>query len=124
MVEQQPWDSATAEKYIHQLACEENLTQAKTLHYKTRMAERGIIASDVRHVLKHGSVIGEAEASTREGLFKYKIQCETPNSDGGIIRVVVIPCREKLLLKIVTVMWVGGGHSNPNELAEETAHSG
>lgn len=46
---------------------------------------------------------------TRDGLFKYAIECETPNSFGRVVRVVVIPSSAGTGLKVVSVMWVDEG---------------
>jgi len=107
MVEQQPWDSATAEKYIHQLARSDDLALTKTEHTPQRMAERDIIDYDISYVLRHGKVVDhKTEPSTRPGYFKYAIQSRAPNSE-GVIRLIVIPCLEKIHITLITVMWVG-----------------
>jgi len=69
------------------------------------MAERDLIMGDVIHVLKHGFVLEEGQPSTQTGLFKYRMQCTTPNSGGRLVCVVVIPT-QACAVKIVTVMWV------------------
>ncbi|MBO6635190.1 DUF4258 domain-containing protein [Parvibaculum sp.] len=76
-----------------------------TQHAKDQMAERELIMGDVTHVLKHGFVLENGEPATQPGLFKYKMDCSTPNSNGRDVRVVVIPT-QSCMVKIVTVMWV------------------
>jgi len=68
------------------------------------MQERSLIMADLLHLLKTGFVYQEAEPSSRDGLFKYKIEGPTPNSDGRTVRAVVIP-GSGCAMKIVTGMW-------------------
>ena len=75
-----------------------------TRHAKEQLLTRDLITGDVLHVLKHGFVYEEGEPATRQGLFKYNVECVTPNSGGRTIVVVVIPSQANQL-KIVTVMW-------------------
>jgi len=106
MIEEQPWDAAIAEKYIRQLACDDNLALTKTEHSAQQMRKRCIIEYDIFYVLKHGKVLAEkTERSTQEGYFKYAIQSKAPNSE-GVIRLIVIPCVEKIHMTLITVMWV------------------
>lgn len=76
-----------------------------TEHAKERLRERGLLSGDVLHVLKHGFVYEAGEATTRQGCFKYKMECNTPNSECRIVRIVVIPSTANGV-KLVTVMWV------------------
>lgn len=120
MVEEQPWDNETATRYIHQIAGAEAFALTKELHAEERMLERDILAGDLLHILKYGQVVRKAELSTRDGFFKYKIQSQTPNSEGRLIRAVVIPCLEKIHIAVITVMWLGekndkGGHDKAGE---------
>jgi hypothetical protein len=85
--------------------CGPELSLYLTGHAKDQMADRGLIMGDVLHVLKHGFVYESPEPSTREGCFKYKMECVTPNSNGRTLRVVLIPS-QRSDVKIVTVMWV------------------
>jgi hypothetical protein len=77
---------------------------ALTKHAKERMRERDLIMGDILHLLKHGFVFEEAEESTQVGLYKYQMECTTPNSGGRTVVAVVIPY-PSALLKLVTVMW-------------------
>ena len=81
----------------------ENLDILLTAHTKQQMEERGLIMGDITHVLKFGFVYERGESATQLGYFKYKMECETPNSNGRVVRVVVIPSQKSM--KIVTVMW-------------------
>jgi hypothetical protein len=76
-----------------------------TKHARERMQERGLIVSDVLHVIKQGFVYEEGEPSTREGIFRYKMECVTPNSNGRTVRLILIPS-QSCWIKVVTVMWV------------------
>lgn len=75
-------------------------------HAQERLAERGLIVSDVLYVLKNGFVYLECEPSTRPGYNKYCMECRSPNSGGRSVRVVVIPDKKRCELKIISVMWV------------------
>lgn len=80
------------------------LTVHWTQHAKEQMELRDLIMSDVLHVLKNGFIYDEGESATRTGLFRYRMECTTPNSGGRTVIVVVIPS-SSCELKIVTVMW-------------------
>ena len=75
-------------------------------HATDRIAERGLIISDVLYVLKHGFVLMEPEPSTRAGYNKYAIESKCPNGGNRAVRVIVIPDKKTCFLKIVSVMWV------------------
>ena len=68
------------------------------------MAERDLFVGDILHVLKFGFVYSEPEPSSQPGLYKYRIETRTPNSDNRTVRLVVIPDPEKLWVKNITVM--------------------
>jgi hypothetical protein len=76
-----------------------------TDHVKKRLAERELIVSDILHIFKFGYVYKDAELATEPGSFKYLMDSPTPNSNGRVIRAVIIPVSGNTL-KIVTVMWV------------------
>lgn len=71
------------------------------------MAERDLIVGDVLHVLRYGFVYDEAEPSTREGYYKYTMESRTPNSNGRIVRIVIVPSLpgQTCEVKLITVMW-------------------
>ena len=98
------WSSATATQKINRCANSDELSLSWTHHAREQMFERGLIMSDILHVLRLGFVYEEAQDTTRPHLFKYIIEATTPNSDGRTVGLVVIPdgVRE---LKLVTVMW-------------------
>jgi hypothetical protein len=101
----QPWKPADATDAIRTIAGGEfrlNLTR----HAREQMSRRGLIVGDVTHVLKTGFVYEEPEATTRGGLYKYQMECPTPNGGARSVRTVVIPHVDPPEIKIVTVMWV------------------
>lgn len=102
----QPWNCGTATENIRKLAKSNELTVTYTLHSRERLKERELILSDVLYALKHGFVYTGAVASTRNGFYKYRVECKTPNSEGRSIGIVVIPNEAACLIKIVTVMWL------------------
>lgn len=69
-----------------------------------RLLVRDLIVADALHVLKFGFVLDEPEPSDVEGYYKYAVEAKTPNSDGRVVRLIVVPdgaCE----LKIITIMW-------------------
>lgn len=74
-----------------------------TMHAEEMLYERDLIISDALHVLKRGFVYEEGKPTSRNGFFKYQMECTTPNSTGRIVRVVVIPSPSRI--KILTIMW-------------------
>lgn len=109
MMSQEPdrWSIAEAELRLHAYAALENdgLELALTQHATDRMQERGIIISDVLHVLAGGHVDDEPTASSRHGYWKYKICGKSPNSGRREICLVVIPDPARPAIKLLTVMW-------------------
>ena len=99
-----PWTPAQATHRIREKANQDPQI-CWTAHAKERMEERGLIMGDLMHVLQNGTVFDEAEPTTEVGLYKYRMECQTPNSQGRSVRVVVIPY-SSATLKIVTIMWV------------------
>ena len=79
-----------------------------TPHWKAhafeRLMVRDLIVADALHVLKHGFVLDDPEPSDVEGYVKDAVEAKTPNSDGRVVRLIVVPdgaCE----LKIITIMW-------------------
>jgi len=99
-----PASKATDE--IRAIARSLKLTVSYKRHATDRIAERGIILSDVLYVLKNGFVHQEPTPSTRPGFSKYAMECRCPNGGNRAVRVVVIPDTKAVYLKIVSVMWV------------------
>ncbi|WP_446737899.1 DUF4258 domain-containing protein [Rhizobium sp. CFBP 13726] len=75
-------------------------------HATERLGERNLVVSDVLYALKNGFVYIDAEAATRPGYFKYRMECRTPNSGSRSIGVIVIPEHSGYCLKVITVMWI------------------
>ena len=66
--------------------------------------DRGLIMGDVLFALRRGFVHDQAQSSTRSGVFKYRIESTTPNSQGRRVAVVVVPVTDTEL-NVITVMW-------------------
>ena len=98
-----PLAPAKATEYIRDKAGP-HLELHWTHHAGKQMRERGLIMGDVLHILKNGFVFEEGKPATQPGCFKYKMECNTPNSGGRKVRVVLIPSTSNAL-KVVTVMW-------------------
>lgn len=103
---QEPWEPGIATEEIRSIAKNKAMTITYRLHAKERLAERNLILSDVLYALKHGFVYHHPIPATRAGMFRYRIECKTPNSGSRPIGVVVIPAKKGCLLKIVSVMWI------------------
>lgn len=106
MLVPQPWEPGQATRIIRELARGEKLHLAITRHCGERLNERGLLMSDLLYVLKNGFVYEEPEPSTNPHFHKYKMESETPNSNGRIVRAVVIPDARNCTIKAVTIMWV------------------
>ncbi|WP_434729889.1 DUF4258 domain-containing protein [Rhizobium binae] len=103
---QEPWDPGIATEKIRGIAKSPKLAITYKLHAIDRMAERGLINSDVLYALTNGFVYQKAIPATRPDLYRYRIECKTPNSGNRVVGVVVIPAVNGSLLKIVSVMWI------------------
>lgn len=79
---------------------------AYSRHSRERLEQRGLIISDVLYVLKNGFVHQDPVPATRSGLYKYAMESWCPNGGNRTIRVIVVPDKKSLFLKIVSVMWV------------------
>jgi hypothetical protein len=101
----QPWSPALATKLIRAIASDLNCSFAYTAHARERLNERGLIMSDVLFVLRQGFVYGVPEKSTIKGLYKYKVENQSPNSGARFLRVVAIPDKKSCQIKVVTIMW-------------------
>jgi hypothetical protein len=69
------------------------------------LGERHLIISDALYVLKNGFVYDDAVNSSVSGLYKYKVESQSPNSGARHLRVIAIPDDMSCQIKIVTVMW-------------------
>ena len=104
-VKPQPWNQANATDAIREMGRSTSLDLSYTGHFRERLAERDLLIADARYVLKNGFVFDEPEPSTQSGLFKYRIETRTPNSNNRNVRLVVIPDPQHCWIKIITVMW-------------------
>ena len=102
-----PWKPADATDRIRNLAAG-NFMLILTKHAQEQMRARDLSTGDIAHVLKTGFIHEDAEASTREDLYKYKVDGRSPNHESRVVRVVAIPSTNPPAVKIVTVMWKDG----------------
>lgn len=100
------WSKDEATDRIREIARSSRMDISYKLHARERLAERGLIVSDVLYVLKNGFVHIDPVPATRPGYNRYAMECRTPNSGGRDVRVVVIPDKKRCHLKIISVMWV------------------
>ncbi len=100
----QPWSPRVATERIRAKARSEGVNLCITRHVKEQMSDRCLIVGDTLYLLENGFVYEKARPSTRKGFFKYRMECQTPNSGRRSVAVVVIPYPSNVL-KIVTVMW-------------------
>ena len=96
--------SVTTEK-IWTLASGDNANWLTADHYKKQLNQRDIISSDIKHLLRTGYVYAEGTESSVSGLWKYRMEGKTPNSNNRTIAVVVIPDFSDRSIKFVTVFW-------------------
>lgn len=101
----QPWKPSEATRQINAIACELNCDLAYTKHARDRMAERNLIVSDALFLLKNGFVYRDPEESSIDGLYKYCVEGQTPNSGPRFLRLVVVPDPAACQIKIITAMW-------------------
>lgn len=97
---------ARATTKINELARNPNCAITKCTHFEEQLNDREIIASDTQYLIKNGFVYEKAVPSTQKGLWKYKIVCETPNSNGRTLGLIIIPDFQKGWIKFVTIFWV------------------
>ena len=102
---QQPWKPADATLIINEIASARMCTFSYTVHARERMAERGLILSDLLFALRSGFVYSVPEESTIKGYYKYKVESQTPNSGSRSLRLVVVPDRKSCQIKVITIMW-------------------
>ena len=101
----QPWSPAQATERIRAIAGRTQFVLSLTQHAKDQITERDLLVGDVLYLLKNGFVYDNGIPSTRQGFFKYQIECRTPNSGNRDVRVIGIPDWAANEIKIVTVMW-------------------
>lgn len=115
----EPWNTTDATYAIREMARHPALSIAYKVHATQRLVERGIIVSDVLHLLRTGFVHKDAVKATQTGWYKYIVEGLTPNSAGRKIGAVVIPNAEYLKVKIVTVFWVDEPSTRAGTFLEE-----
>ena len=115
----EPWNPADASYAIREMGKHPALSIAYKVHATQRLVERGIIVSDVLHLLKTGFVLKGATDATQKGYFKYQVEGSTPNSGGRRICAVVIPDVNNMTIKVVTVYWVDEPAGRAGTLMEE-----
>ena len=104
----QPWKPGDATQIINRIVRDPSCRFSYTVHVKERMAERNIVMSDLLFALKNGNVYDiptEADQSTIPGYYKYKVECQTPNSGSRTLRVVAVPDSKSCQIKVITIMW-------------------
>ena len=101
----EPWNPTRATERLRAIAKSEYFNVSFKRHALEQLAIRDLTTSDALYVVKNGFVHRPAIAATQLGLFRYCIECTTPNSSRGV-RVVIIPSMNACEAKIVTVMWV------------------
>lgn len=99
-----PLTPGCATEFILRKAICPSLDLWLTNHAKEQMELRDLLVGDILHILRRGFVLEEGIPATQAGLFRYAMECTTPNSDGRTVRVVVIPSTANSV-KVVTVMW-------------------
>ncbi|RST87951.1 DUF4258 domain-containing protein [Aquibium carbonis] len=102
----EPWLPDRATSRIRSIARDPRLSLSYRLHARERLAERGLVISDILHALKFGNVHQPPKPAFAPGTYRYRVDCKTPNSGSRSIGVVVIPAEAEHLLKVVTVMWI------------------
>ena len=102
----QPWNASYATTEIRQLGRSPKLNLVYSGHAKDQIALRDLLLGDVLFLIKNGFVYEPAQDATQVGFFKYRMECETPNSNGRAVRAVLIPDPKLVYVKVVTVMWV------------------
>jgi len=104
--EVQPWPPGRATDQVREMALQDEFDIYYTRHSKDQMADRNLLMGDVLHILKNGFIYEEPEAATREGCYKYQMECDTPNSGNRSVRIVIIPDAINSSVKVITVMWI------------------
>ena len=105
-----PLSSRQATEEIRRLSSNLDTDWYSTTHIKERMAERSLVISDIKHLLKTGYVYEDGKASTQKGFWKYKVVGRTPNSENRSLVTVVIPDSTTKSLKLVTIYWQDDSH--------------
>jgi len=105
MSDDQPWKPASATQIINEIAGCKTCDFHYTMHAKQRINERGLIVSDILFVLRNGYVYDDPETSTLNGLYKYQVESQSPNSGARFLRVIAVPDKKSCQIKVITIMW-------------------
>lgn len=106
MSDAKPWSPDRATSEIRSLARDPKLSLSYKLHARERLSERGLVISDILHALKFGNVHRSPRPAHAPEMFRYRVDCRTPNSGSRSIGVVVIPDKSERLIRVVTIMWI------------------
>lgn len=101
----QLWKPGVATQRINAIARNQQCVLALKVHAKDRLAQRGLLMSDLLFVLRNGYVYEEPEESTLAGFYKYRIESQSPNSGARFLRAVVVPDGKACQIKVITIMW-------------------
>lgn len=118
-VKDEPWNPTDATYSIRAIGSHPALSIAYKVHATQRLAERGIIVSDILYLLRNGFVYEEARNATQTGYYKYVVVGRVPNSSGRDVAAVVIPNATTMTVKIVTVYWVDEAGTRAGTLMED-----
>jgi len=116
---QEPWNNTDATYALREMGRHPALSIAYKVHATQRLSERGIIVSDILHLLRTGFVYNEPTPATQLGYYKYEMEGLTPNSAGRRIGTVVIPNPQRMTIKVVTVFWVDDTDKRVGSLTED-----
>jgi hypothetical protein len=100
----QPMSPEEATTHIREIASGE-YDLWLTKHAKEKMIARDVFTPDVRHLLKFGTIARPGEVSTQAGIFKYRMESKTPNSENRTLALIVAPSTGRNVLKVLTVFW-------------------
>jgi hypothetical protein len=98
----QKWTPGEATKRINACGRSDELSLHFQVHARERLVERDLTTGDVLHVLRYGFVFDEPVLSDF-GHFKYAIEAKTPNSDGRVVRLILVAGEAEI--KLISVMW-------------------
>lgn len=101
----QPWSPSDATQKLNEMGGSPHMDLSTTKHTRDRLKERGLTVSDLLFVLRRGYVYERPEESTVKGLYKYKIEGQSPNSGSRYLRIIAVPDEQSCWIKVVTVMW-------------------
>lgn len=115
----EPWTPTDATYAIREIGNHPALSIAYKIHATQRLAERGLLVSDVLYLLRNGFVYQDPVAATQAGYYRYVVQGQSPNSGGRNICAVVIPNSTYMKIKVVTVYWVDEVETRAGTVTED-----